>query len=309
MKRQITLFISLMVIVSGYSQDKSLGSQEEISATLIFNEGSSAIKNTALETPSMTKLKKWLDSIGSNSSTLITEVSVAGYSKPSGEPTLKDSERLATERAKETKAHLLKMMGSLIEYDNIKLVAKTIDIRDIVSELRNSNHRDKELIIRIIETTQDPIKLQSELQSIDKADQYLKKEILPKLIRSEIVISYLKSTSLSEEVHQYPTVNVKSDQEISSPLIIKVNSQGVWRAGEGELGRIELIDAEGNILAEEFLTADEEWMRNGPVMFSTDLIFDAKNSKSGKLVIHNNPSDGDGREARKKISFEIPVTF
>ena len=106
-----------------------------------------------------------------------------------------------------------------------------------------------------------------------------------------------------------PTVNIQENDILVSPTQIEVNSQGVWFASEGTLGFIQLIDEKGTELASGILTTNENWMTNEPVVFSTKLTFDSKNSKSGILVIHNDPGSGDGDEAGKKISFQIPIAF
>lgn len=106
-----------------------------------------------------------------------------------------------------------------------------------------------------------------------------------------------------------PTVNIKDNDKLLSPAVIKVNSQGVWFANEGSLGYIQLLDDQGNEIATNFLTTNENWMKEGSVNFSANLIFDDKGSKVGMLVIHNDPGSGDGDEAGEKITFTIPVTF
>jgi len=106
-----------------------------------------------------------------------------------------------------------------------------------------------------------------------------------------------------------PTVNIQANNKITSPQVIEVNSEGVWHAYEGELGTVQLIDNNGTELTLGILSAKGEWMKSGPVMFSTELTFDSKKAKKGKLIIHNNPGDGDGDEAGTPISFEIPVIF
>ncbi|WP_438425838.1 hypothetical protein [Aquimarina macrocephali] len=121
-----------------------------------------------------------------------------------------------------------------------------------------------------------------------------------------------ENTTLTEKEPKqtkYPTLNIKSNDRINSPIEIKVNSEGVWLANEGELGWIQLIDDKGNELAKGILSADGDWMKSGPVMFSTTLTFDSKNIKTGKLIIHNDPGEGDGDEAGESISFEIPIIF
>ncbi|MEZ7515501.1 hypothetical protein [Flavobacterium frigidarium] len=120
----------------------------------------------------------------------------------------------------------------------------------------------------------------------------------------------LKSPSIKQvETAILPTVNIKDNDKLTSPALIKVNSQGVWFANEGSLGYIQLLDDQGNEIATNFLTTNENWMKEGSVNFSANLIFDAKGSKVGSLVIHNDPGSGDGDEAGEKISFTIPVTF
>lgn len=120
----------------------------------------------------------------------------------------------------------------------------------------------------------------------------------------------LKSPSIKQvETAILPTVNIKDNDKLTSPALIKVNSQGVWLANEGSLGYIQLLDDQGNEIATNFLTTNENWMKEGSVNFSANLIFDAKGSKVGSLIIHNDPGSGDGDEAGENICFTIPVTF
>ncbi|WP_028887280.1 hypothetical protein [Tenacibaculum ovolyticum] len=117
------------------------------------------------------------------------------------------------------------------------------------------------------------------------------------------------ATRYTNKTQLFPTLNIKPNEKIISPKKIRVNSEGVWFASEGELGWIQLKDNEGNELARGILSAEGDWMKEGPVMFSTILTFDIKNIEKGKLVIHNDPGPGDGDEAGKNINFEIPITF
>ncbi len=103
-----------------------------------------------------------------------------------------------------------------------------------------------------------------------------------------------------------PIVNVKKNQIIKSPLIIKGNSNNVWFGFEGNLGTVELLTNDNKSLAKTGLKIKGEWMTEDPVDFEAKLEFDAGNAKEGKLVFKaENPS---GELARQK-SFEIPVKF
>ena len=106
-----------------------------------------------------------------------------------------------------------------------------------------------------------------------------------------------------------PTVSVNPQDIIKSPLKLNVNSMGVWYAHEGELGHVQLLNQDGKEIALGILTTSENWMKSGPVHFETTLVFDAKKSEKGTLIILNNPGSGDGDEAGEQHSFEVPVRF
>ncbi len=106
-----------------------------------------------------------------------------------------------------------------------------------------------------------------------------------------------------------PTVNIQKNDKLVSPTKVEVNSQGIWFASEGSLGFVKLIDEKGTELARGFLTTQADWMTSKPVLFSTELIFNAKDSVNGMLIIHNDPGPGSGDEAGEQISFTIPITF
>ena len=109
-----------------------------------------------------------------------------------------------------------------------------------------------------------------------------------------------------------PEVNVIPHQKITSLLEIKVDSKGLWFASEGELGIITIVDEENNELGTNIAiltSVDGNWMISGSALFKTTLRFESKEAKSGKLIFHNNPGEGDGDEAGVSKSFEIPVKF
>lgn len=102
-----------------------------------------------------------------------------------------------------------------------------------------------------------------------------------------------------------PTVNIAANEKITSPKLVKVNSEGIWFASEGELGWVKLVDSAGNELGKAILTTEEDWMVSGPVVFSANLTFDPAKAKAGKLIIYGKSGEGDA----KGPHFEVPVTF
>ncbi len=105
---------------------------------------------------------------------------------------------------------------------------------------------------------------------------------------------------------KYPSVNIKANDKIASPVDIKVNSEGLWFGFEGELGTVTLVDASGKKLGLGILSTTENWMTKDPVNYKTTLSYKAEKSGNGKLIFKGKNPSGD--KIRDK-SFEIPVTY
>ncbi len=119
-----------------------------------------------------------------------------------------------------------------------------------------------------------------------------------------------KSNNTAQKItndEKYPTVtNIKSGDNISSPVKIEVNSEGRWFAFEGELGTVTLVDEAGKQLGLGILSTKENWMKKGPVIFNTELKFESTKSGKGKLIFKNNNAS-DNRALDK--SFQIDVFY
>lgn len=103
-----------------------------------------------------------------------------------------------------------------------------------------------------------------------------------------------------------PWVNIQKHQKISSPLLIEINSKGLWHASEGEVGTVSLVDENNKTIATGILfTKDDKWMTSGDAFFKTTLTFDAKEAKSGSLIFKNRVVRKDDIE----LSFTLPVHF
>ncbi len=103
-----------------------------------------------------------------------------------------------------------------------------------------------------------------------------------------------------------PTINIKNNQIISSPLIIKGSSDEVWFSIDGILGTVELIADNGRELAKSTLDVKGEWMTEKSVDFESKLEFKINSEKTGKLIfkstnLSNNP--------KYDKTFIIPVKF
>lgn len=119
-----------------------------------------------------------------------------------------------------------------------------------------------------------------------------------------LIVGNVFAETVSQE--QVPEVSIDPNQVISSPLVVSGNSLGVWFGFEGQLGTMDVVTEDGEVLATAPLLIEGEWMTEEPVGFGAAVNFDAGDAKQGKLVFkNNNPSDK--RELDK--SFEVPVKF
>ena len=117
-----------------------------------------------------------------------------------------------------------------------------------------------------------------------------------------------------ESHNKSPTTNIKNYQKITSPLYIKVNSEGVWFASEGDLGLVRIVNNDNQLLNKKgnlgiLTTIDGNWMHSNSAFFDTEIDFEIKEEKSGKIIITSNPGEGDGNEAGTVYTIEIPVIF
>ncbi len=98
------------------------------------------------------------------------------------------------------------------------------------------------------------------------------------------------------------------NEEERADMFIRIegylNGNG-WAPFEGLAGRVELLDAENNILAFSTLDVPGNWMQL-PVYFRAYLFFDPKDSKKGSLVFYNENASGLEENERK---FILPVNF
>ena len=111
---------------------------------------------------------------------------------------------------------------------------------------------------------------------------------------------------VTDDNPKHPSVDVKANQTITSPLTLNINSEGAWLANEGELGTVELFDKNNKSLGSAIMSSkDGEWMTTGPAAFIATLNFTVSEAQTGNLVFHNNVVSDEGID--REMSFHIPV--
>ncbi len=97
-----------------------------------------------------------------------------------------------------------------------------------------------------------------------------------------------------------PTAN----QVVSSPLTITGEARGMWYF-EGDFP-VRIEDANGNELGRHYATAQDEWMTQEYVSFTSELVFSTPTTESGVLILEKDNPSGLPEHADQ---VEIPVRF
>ena len=134
-----------------------------------------------------------------------------------------------------------------------------------------------------------------------------------KIILLFLFISGINYVSFSQNMLVFDTlgisINIKKYDTIISPFDVIVNNNNSdWGVFEGEGGIVTLYDENKNLLCQQFLNPKEEWYFKDSVELYATLKFTTF-SKKGKIKFTNNPGDGSGEEAGKRVSFDIPISL
>lgn len=102
--------------------------------------------------------------------------------------------------------------------------------------------------------------------------------------------------------------NPQPNQIIASPLTITGEARGQWYF-EASFP-VTLLDANGNVLAEHYATAQDEWMTENFVPFESVLVFPKPTTEKGTLVLQkDNPSGLPEHDAEIRIPVRFALTL
>ncbi len=96
----------------------------------------------------------------------------------------------------------------------------------------------------------------------------------------------------------------RPNQVITSPLKIEGEARGTWFF-EGDFP-VKLLDENGEVIAQHYVTARGEWMTEDFVQFSGELLFTAPETEFGRLVLEKDNPSGLPEHAD---ALNVPVRF
>lgn len=193
-----------------YAKDNFKRVTPESQLTVInFDKGKSNVKATELKDADVKAYETFMADAQTNPKVTVTGINVVGYASPEGEEDKNNT--LSTDRAN---------AGAQVSMDVSKKVkneggqaegtySKSGSGEDFVGFKREltadteMNESDKQLVLRILETEQNPATREQKMRDLGKSFTYLDKNIFPKLRRAEINTNYDRTGFSDEEMMNY----------------------------------------------------------------------------------------------------------
>jgi outer membrane protein OmpA-like peptidoglycan-associated protein/Flp pilus assembly protein TadD len=175
-------------------------------AVINFDKSKSDVKATEMKDKDIADLLVWLKTSESNPKIQITSIDIKGFASPDGvedKNTNLSNER--TRAARKAIVDLMKKSNMLNWADTTKYIVegKGEDFDGFKNQLALTttiNEADKNLFIRILEMTKDPVQREKDMVNLGKSYTELEKDVFPKIRRAVITINYKELGLTDDEI-------------------------------------------------------------------------------------------------------------
>lgn len=165
--------------------------REQSVATINYLVNSSSVRGSELRDDDIKNWKEFLAELKEDERLQASGVEIDAYASPEGE--VDKNDRLANNRANTAKG-TVENMAKRAKLDELEssYTEKGLgeDWDGFREMMQNSDIEDKDLIIRILETYSDVNEREQEIKNLSKTYTEIARDILPKLRRSEMTLSY-----------------------------------------------------------------------------------------------------------------------
>lgn len=188
--------------------------EEKQFAQINYEKGKSNVRPAELKDKDIVELQNWLTTVQPNAKVNIKSIEIVGYASPEGEEDKNNT--LSTDRSNTGKETVVgvakKAKNDKAQTDIFKLKGSGEDFAGFKRELQTSkfNEDEKNLILRVLEMYQDPVKREEEMRAMGKTFTQLDKDIFPLLRRSEIHVIYDLTGYSDEELKAISVSNPDS---------------------------------------------------------------------------------------------------
>ena len=185
------------------------------SAEILYTIQSSQVRGSEKSKPAVKSMLANIKTYSKDTTVVFKGLAVEAYASPDGE--LTKNESLADNRAKSASA-VVKSQLNRYKIEGSKddafytLAGKGEDWAGFKQKMEASNIEDKQLIIRVLEMYSDPAKREAEIKNLSETYTEVKKEVLPPLRRSQMVLSMERVGRSDEQI----SAQFKSDPSMLS---------------------------------------------------------------------------------------------
>jgi len=183
---------------------------ENTSATINYLKGKHDVRKSELKQDDIVAFETFVLEATTNPKREMKGVHIMSYASPEGEVDLNAT--LAADRANSAATYVKGLMTK-VNFEPGKqdafytLEPKGEDWEGFKKEVQKTNHEDKELILRVLAMTSDPVKREQDIRNMAKTYAFLEKQVLPQLRRSNITLTYDKIGYSDEELKQLSKTN------------------------------------------------------------------------------------------------------
>jgi hypothetical protein len=130
-----------------------------------------------------------------------------------------------------------------------------------------------------------------------------RKDEIPTVDQNTVTTSTVEQVSTSTTEMPIVVNNIKDNQIVSNPIIIKGKARGNWFF-EASFP-VQLVDTDGNIMATAVAQAESDWMTTDFVNFTATLNYVKSTSTDRALIVLSNDNPSGNPELDRSIL--IPV--
>lgn len=184
--------------------------EETTTATINYAKGKFNVRPAELKQEDIKSLEMFVNDATNNPKREMKGVNIMSYASPEGE--VDKNENLASDRAGSASDYITKLMTKA-KFDKgsqsgfVTKSPKGEDWDGFKKEVQKTNHEDKELILRVLEMTSDPVKREQDIRNMAKTYKFLEKDVLPQLRRSNMTLTYDKIGYSDDELKQLSKTN------------------------------------------------------------------------------------------------------
>ena len=180
--------------------------EELTEADINFIVAQANLRDSELSAEDMKALLETIKAANKDKDRSISQVEISGYASPEGGQDL--NERLATNRQANTERYIRgKVNGNQARYISSTTAE---DWEGFRAELEQSDIRDKDLVIRVLEMYSDPEEREAQIRALSQVYPDIAREILPKLRRSRILVTTAIIGKSDEQLLQEAQANPES---------------------------------------------------------------------------------------------------